>query len=61
MATVSTLALGSNYKVIIFILIIQNSSWGTRCEVASATGPVPGEINIGLGNGLMQSGNKPLT
>ena len=50
---------GSNFKVIIFKLIIQNSSLGTRREIAPLCSLVTQNLtgqsddNIVLGNGLM--------
>ena len=54
----------NNFKSTIFKLIIQNSKLGTCCEIAfifnNATGPHLWDVNIGSGNGLLPSGNKPL-
>ena len=51
---------GSNFKDIIFKLIIQNSSMGNHCEIVLRWMPQnlitnQWEINIGAGNGLLPS------
>ena len=48
-------------RSMIFKLIIRNSSLGTRCKIAHTWIPQSlTNVNIGLGHGLVPSGNKPL-
>ena len=55
---------GGNLERFIFKLIIQNSTLGTNCEIdlrwVNIMELPEWDVNIGSGNGLVPSGNKPL-
>ena len=53
-----------NFKSIVFKPIIQNGSLASVCEITLMWLPqniITNEVGIGSGNGLMLSGNKPLS
>ena len=63
--TLNSLASGKfewNYRHVVFKQILVIDGWGIFCEIAlmNVTGLHWQLVNIGSGNGLVPSGNKPL-